>query len=106
MNNLILDCDTGEDDALAILLAIVNKLPMHHVVTSYGNTSIQNSTRNSARLLSLAGAEHVVVIQGSAHALRDHPIEKGGVSAKDFVGRVTWDITSTLTIPYPQVQAF
>ncbi len=87
MNNLILDCDTGEDDALAILLVVVNKLPVRHIVTSYGNTSIANSTRNTARLLSLAEAKDVVVIQGSAHALREHPIEKGGVSAGDFVGK-------------------
>src|SRR5712692_5007298 len=87
MNSLILDCDTGEDDALAILLAIVNKLPLRYIITSYGNTSIANSTRNTARLLSLAGAKDVVVIQGSAHALREHPIERGGVSAGDFVGK-------------------
>jgi inosine-uridine nucleoside N-ribohydrolase len=87
MNTVILDCDTGEDDALAILVALANKMPMHYIVTSFGNTSIRNTTRNTARILSLAGAEQVLVIQGSAHAMMEHPLEKEGASAKDFVGK-------------------
>lgn len=85
-NNVILDCDTGEDDALAILLAVANKLPLTHIVTSYGNTSLANATRNTSRILSLANERTVSVIPGSKAPLGKHPIEKD-VSAGDFVGK-------------------
>jgi inosine-uridine nucleoside N-ribohydrolase len=42
---LILDVDTGEDDALAILLAVRLGLPLAYVFTSYGNTTLANATR-------------------------------------------------------------
>lgn len=83
---LILDCDTGEDDALAILVAVANKLPLKYVVTSYGNTTISNATKNSSRLLSLSGASRVKVLQGSEKPLQVHPIEKK-FTAGDFVGK-------------------
>lgn len=85
-NTIILDCDTGEDDALAILVAIANKLPLKYVVTSYGNTTVTNSTQNSSRLLSLAGKKNIKVIKGSSTSLYKHPLEKH-YSADDFVGK-------------------
>jgi purine nucleosidase len=87
MNKLILDVDTGEDDALAVLLAVKNKLPLTHVVTSFGNTSLENSTRNTSRLLNLVNAKKVVVVKGSAKPLQDHPFEKTTSVAGDFVGK-------------------
>ncbi len=85
-NNVILDCDTGEDDALAILIALANHLPLKLLVTSYGNTSLENATRNSSQLLSLAEAKDVLVLPGSIQPLMPHLIEKE-VSAGSFVGK-------------------
>ncbi len=87
MNKIILDVDTGEDDALAVLLAVKNDLPLQYVVTSYGNTTLENATRNTAALLSLAHATHVKVIPGSEKSLSQHPHQQGNVSAGDFVGK-------------------
>jgi purine nucleosidase len=87
MNKLILDVDTGEDDALAVLLAVKNKLPLTHVVTSFGNTSLENSTRNTARLLDLVKAKKVKVVKGSSKPLQEHPFEKTTSVAGDFVGK-------------------
>lgn len=85
-NKIILDCDTGEDDALAILVALANKLTLSYIVTSYGNTSVKNSTLNTSRILSLANAYSVKVIKGSKKPLVKHPIEREGYSAGSFVG--------------------
>lgn len=86
INKIILDCDTGEDDALAILVALANKLPLSYIVTSYGNTSVRNSTINTSRILSIANAQSVKVIKGSEKPWVKHPIEQEGYSAGDFVG--------------------
>ena len=54
MKKIILDVDTGEDDAIAILIAVMNKLPLTHTITSYGNTTLEHSTRNTGDILHLA----------------------------------------------------
>jgi len=86
MRNIILDCDTGEDDALAILYALAKSIPLKYIVTSYGNTSIDNSTKNSSDILFLARNNKVKVIKGSSNPLFKHPIEHE-VTAGDFVGK-------------------
>lgn len=85
--NLILDCDTGEDDALAILVALQNKLPLHYVVTSHGNSTVENTTRNTSRLLSYVGNHEVRVLKGSSRSLEAHLHKPEGESAGDFVGK-------------------
>lgn len=86
MNRVILDVDTGEDDALAILLAAALKLPLKYVVSSYGNTSLENATNNSAAMLELADQFEVPVIIGSSTPLLPHPHGIEAVGAGDFVG--------------------
>lgn len=87
ITNLIIDCDTGEDDALAILLALKNNLPLKYIISSYGNTNVSNASQNSADLIQLADNKSVKVIRGSEHALEEHPFEEQGVTAGDFVGK-------------------
>lgn len=86
MNSVFLDVDTGEDDALAILVALASGLPLKYVVASYGNSSIANTTRNTANVLALAGAREVPVLQGSTYCLNPHPVEGRDLSAGQFVG--------------------
>lgn len=86
MQNLLLDVDTGEDDAVAILLALVNDLPLKCVVTSYGNTTLDNATRNTFRLLRAMGRNDIPVLRGSDEPLNHHPIEHKDAYAAEFVG--------------------
>lgn len=86
MNNVILDCDTGEDDAIAILVALANNIPISHIVTSFGNTTIANSTRNTSRLLSYVGATGINVVVGSSKPLMTHEYN-AHVTAGVFVGK-------------------
>lgn len=83
---VILDCDTGEDDALAILVAIRNKLPLKYIVTSYGNSTLEDATRNTSNILSLAQAKDIIVLPGSTHPIKPHKVQQGH-SAGDFVGK-------------------
>jgi len=82
----VLDVDTGEDDALAILLAVAYKLPLRAVFTSYGNTSLAHATANTAAILQLAGAIEIPVVQGCAAPIVPHPHSDALLGAGDFVG--------------------
>lgn len=86
MNKVVLDVDTGEDDAIAILVALASKLPLQYVITSYGNSSIENTTRNTAAVLDLVNAANITVIRGSEYCLYPHPIEGQDINAAEFVG--------------------
>lgn len=72
---IIIDCDTGRDDALAIWIAQSGKLnkQLCGVVTSYGNVTINQVTQNTLRVLGLAGRNDVPVLKGASLPLRlDH----------------------------------
>jgi inosine-uridine nucleoside N-ribohydrolase len=67
---LILDVDTGVDDALAIGFA-VNQLSADLLILSTlaGNTSVTNATENSRRVLGLLGKSQIPVHQGASRPL-------------------------------------
>ena len=83
---LIIDCDTGEDDALALLLAAREHLPLRTVVSSFGNASIERTTRNTADVLGYGGMTGVPVLQGSARPLQPHLHQDPDIDAVEFVG--------------------
>ena len=69
-----LDCDTGHDDAFAILLAAYNaKANLLGVSTVHGNASVEHTTHNSLAVLEAIGATHVPVIKGRERPLRRDP---------------------------------
>lgn len=77
LRSFILDCDTGRDDALAILVAIQSKLPLAGVIASYGNVKLAQVIDNTARVLALAGCEEIALLVGAQTALQLHSgIEK------------------------------
>lgn len=63
-NPIIIDCDTGRDDAMAIWLAVKLGYNIAGIVTSFGNTNVENVTANTAGVLSFIGADHVPLLKG------------------------------------------
>lgn len=64
---IILDCDPGHDDALAILLAVGNpEIDLRAVTVVGGNQIVEKGSLNARRMLSLAGATEVPVAAGHA----------------------------------------
>lgn len=61
---LILDCDPGHDDALAILLA-AKHFDIIGITTVYGNQSIEKTTKNTLKILEFSGLTHIPVYKGS-----------------------------------------
>ena len=67
---MILDCDPGHDDAIALLLALASpELQLLGVTTTYGNQTLEKTTANALRVLELAGRTDVGVAAGAAAPL-------------------------------------
>ncbi|THI93740.1 nucleoside hydrolase, partial [Nocardioides sp.] len=67
---VILDCDTGTDDAVAVMLAALHPdLDLLGVTTVWGNHDVAHTTDNTLRVLDLLGRGAVGV-----HAGRNAPI--------------------------------
>lgn len=68
---IVLDCDPGHDDAVAILLAVSSPaIELLAVTTCFGNCAVSDATRNALRVLTLAGATDVPVAEGAAGPLQ------------------------------------
>lgn len=66
---LILDLDTGIDDALAIAYALGSpEVELVGITSTYGNVLMEDSVRNSLAVLDLLGATDVPVLPGLPHA--------------------------------------
>lgn len=67
---VILDCDPGHDDALAIALALARpELRVLGITTVGGNAPLRETTRNALRVLALLGRPDVPVAAGAAQPL-------------------------------------
>ena len=55
---ILLDCDPGHDDAIALLLALASpEVELLGVTTVAGNQTLEKTTANAIRVLELAGAD-------------------------------------------------
>ncbi len=84
---VIVDCDPGHDDALAITLALARpELDVLGITTIGGNSTLANTTRNALRVLALLGRTDVPVAAGPDQPLV-RPLETApqvhGVSGLD-----------------------
>ena len=52
----IMDCDAGTDDAQALMMALTHGVPMMAVTCVFGNTTVDNVTRNVLRVLNVVSA--------------------------------------------------
>ena len=72
---LLVDCDPGIDDSVALLLACASpEVRLLAVTTVAGNVGLEHTTRNALRVLTLAGRTDVPVAAGARRGLvRGHP---------------------------------
>ena len=69
--NIIIDTDPGQDDAVAILLALASpELRVLGITAVAGNVPLALTTRNICKVLELAGRTHVPVHAGAAQPLK------------------------------------
>jgi inosine-uridine nucleoside N-ribohydrolase len=71
---LVLDCDPGHDDAIALLLALASpEVELRGVTTVAGNQTVEKTTANALRVLELGGREDVEVAAGAGRPLVREP---------------------------------
>ncbi|MFC8877375.1 nucleoside hydrolase [Streptomyces ardesiacus] len=91
---VIIDCDTGVDDALALLLAVRHpRLDLRAVTCVAGNTDVAGVVRNTLTVLELAGAPDVPVARGA-----ERPLIEGVRTARHVHGA---DGMGDLGLPAP-----
>jgi inosine-uridine nucleoside N-ribohydrolase len=67
---IILDCDPGHDDAIALLLALGSpEVQLLGVTTVAGNQTLEKTTANAIRLLDHVGRDDIPVAAGAPRAL-------------------------------------
>lgn len=63
---VILDCDPGHDDALAIMLAVADPaIDLRAITTVAGNVTLENTTTNALRVLDMVGRPDIPVAAGA-----------------------------------------
>jgi inosine-uridine nucleoside N-ribohydrolase len=63
---IILDCDPGHDDAIALLLAVASpEVELIGVTTVAGNQTLDKTTNNALRVLEFAGRDDIPVYAGA-----------------------------------------
>jgi inosine-uridine nucleoside N-ribohydrolase len=71
---VLIDCDPGHDDAMALLLALASpELELLGVTTVHGNQTLEKTTANALRVLEFAGRGDVPVAAGADRPLVREP---------------------------------
>ncbi len=71
---MLIDCDPGHDDAMALLLALASpELELLGVSTVHGNQTLDKTTANALRVLEFAGRGDVPVAKGTDRPLVREP---------------------------------
>ncbi|MDQ1529452.1 MAG: hypothetical protein QOK08_876 [Actinomycetota bacterium] len=88
--SLLLDCDPGLDDALALLLAHGDpNLDLVAVTTVGGNVSLEGTTRNALQLREYLGFHDVPIAAGAAGPLTGPTRDAAEVHGASGLGNVT-----------------
>jgi inosine-uridine nucleoside N-ribohydrolase len=81
MKKVIIDCDPGHDDAIALLLAArADEIEILGVTTVSGNSALHNTTRNARRILDYAGYTNIEVYTGCDKPMVREPFRLTGAA--------------------------
>lgn len=84
---LIIDCDPGVDDAVALLLAFGSRaFELLAITTVGGNVPVVKTARNARILRQIAGREEVPVFMGAEQPLRRAPAGAGEFHGAEGLG--------------------
>ncbi|CAM3440889.1 nucleoside hydrolase [Nosocomiicoccus ampullae] len=99
MEKIILDVDTGIDDALAILYAIESKkLDILGITTVNGNVPLDFVTKNTLKILQLADRRDIKVYPGAEEPYLREPEHEYHVHGTDGIGNALDDMEVTMEL--------
>ena len=94
MKKVILDVDTGIDDAFAILYAVESKqLDILGITGVNGNVPIDYVMNNTKKILKLIGNEDIKTYRGASRPLLTEPHHEYRVHGTDGIGNALDHIT-------------
>ncbi|XP_076579983.1 inosine-uridine preferring nucleoside hydrolase-like [Chaetodon auriga] len=89
MKKLILDVDTGVDDAQAIMIALADpNVEILAITCCSGNTPLENACKNTLRVLQKCSKLNIPVYRGCEQPLLAEPRHAGDFHGKDGLGDV------------------
>jgi pyrimidine-specific ribonucleoside hydrolase len=102
---LVMDVDTGTDDALAILYAVGHPdLELLGISCVTGNVAVDQVVINSCKVLDAVGAGDVPVAAGAVQPLLERARRKGGSHGPDGLGGIQLPETSRQRSPLHAVE--
>jgi purine nucleosidase len=79
ISRVIIDTDLGIDDAGALILALMSpEITIEGITSTFGNTIVENCTRNTLHVLELLDMTHIPVRQGAARPIMLDRRDLGG----------------------------
>lgn len=88
---VVMDVDTGVDDACALLLAAAHpQVRLVAVSCVGGNTDVEQVTRNTLAVLDIAGRDDVPVARGAQRPLIERAAHARHVHGEDGMGDLGW----------------
>ncbi|WP_079526586.1 nucleoside hydrolase [Halobacillus hunanensis] len=87
---ILLFCDPGIDDSLAIMYTMLDpELDLVGIVTSYGNVTQDQATANAAYLVQLAGRNDIPIIPGASNPVQEDEVTfYPGIHGEEGIGPI------------------
>jgi len=93
LKKVIVDTDTGIDDAMGCVLALQSpELNILGFTSVFGNVDVGSTTRNTAALLEALDRTEVCLAKGAAHGFRGKPLFNPEIHGADGVGNANFPI--------------
>lgn len=99
---VIVDTDTGIDDAMGCILALkLSELDVVGFTSVFGNVDVGSTTRNTAALLEQIGRPDVPLARGAARGFVGLPVFNPEVHGADGVGNANFPAPSVVPVTEP-----
>lgn len=87
MKGILIDCDPGIDDSLALMLALASpELPILGITTVSGNIEVNQATENAFTVLALMDRKDIPVHKGASVPLRREFFDATDTHGRDGIG--------------------
>ena len=88
---VVLDCDPGHDDAMAILLAAASPaIELEGITVVAGNQTLEKTAVNARRVCTVAGIVDVPIVPGAGRPLRREPIVAADIHGSSGLDGPEW----------------
>lgn len=104
---IIIDCDPGIDDSLALIYAIKHpKLQVVAITVTAGNSPVELGVKNTFTVLELLNRLDIPVYQGASHPLSREFVSAQDTHGMDGIGENNFQLKSDYTVQEISAQQF